>query len=55
VLFAMRTTESRATGFSPFYLLYGEHPVVLFDVEKATWQTLDWDQVHLHEDLIAIR
>lgn len=55
VLFAMRTTASRATGFSPFYLLYGQHPVFSFDIEEITWQTLDWDQVHSHDDLVAMR
>ncbi len=55
VLFAMRTTTSRATGFSPFYLLYGQHPVFSFDAEEITWQTLDWDAVRTHEDLIEIR
>ncbi len=55
VLFALRTTTSRSTGFSPFYLLYGQQPVFSFDAEDITWQTLDWDQVRTHEDLIAIR
>lgn len=55
VLFAMRTTVSRATGYSPFYLLYGQHPVFSFDAEEVTWQTLDWHQVHTHEDLVTIR
>ncbi|KAJ6617800.1 hypothetical protein B0H10DRAFT_2218182 [Mycena sp. CBHHK59/15] len=43
VLFAMRVTTSRATGFSPYYLLYGVHP------------TLDWHKVRTHEELLAIR
>ena len=55
VLFAMRTTVSRATGYSPYYLLYGQHPVFSYDIEEITWQTLDWDQVYSHEDLIAMR
>ncbi|PIL30703.1 hypothetical protein GSI_06871 [Ganoderma sinense ZZ0214-1] len=55
VLFAMRTTVSRATGFSPYYLLYGQYPVFSYDVEEVTWQTLNWDEVHSHEDLVAMR
>ncbi|KAJ7245449.1 hypothetical protein C8J57DRAFT_1082292 [Mycena rebaudengoi] len=51
----MRVTVSRATGFSPYYLLYGVHPVFSFDIDEITWQTLDWDKVRTHEDLIAIR
>ncbi|KAJ3991201.1 hypothetical protein F5050DRAFT_1551013, partial [Lentinula boryana] len=55
VLFSIRVTVSRATGFSPFYLVYGTHPVFSFDLTEATWQTLDWHTVHTHEDLLAIR
>jgi hypothetical protein len=55
VLFAMRVTTSRATGFSPYYLLYGVHPVFSFDMTEITWQTLDWDKVRTHEELLAIR
>jgi hypothetical protein len=55
VLFAVRVTVSRATGFSPYYLLYGVHPVFCFDMAEITWQTLDWDKVRTHEDLLTIR
>ncbi len=55
VLFAMRVTISRATGFSAYYLLYGQQPVFSFDLDEITWQTLNWDQVHTHEELITIR
>lgn len=54
-LFASRVTVSLATGYSPYYLLYGVHPVFSFDLTEATWQTLDWDKVRTHEDLLAIR
>jgi hypothetical protein len=55
VLFAVRVTVSRATGFSPYYLLYGVHPVFSFDMSEINWQTLDWHTVRSHEDLLAIR
>ncbi|KAJ7104911.1 hypothetical protein C8R44DRAFT_639724 [Mycena epipterygia] len=51
----MRVTVSRATGYSPYYLLYGVHPVFSFDINEITWQTLDWDKVRTHEELLAIR
>lgn len=54
VLFSMRVTVSRATGFSPYYLLYGTHPIFSFDLTEITWQTLDWHTVHTHEDLLAM-
>jgi hypothetical protein len=55
VLFAMRVTVSRATGYSPYYLLYGVYPVFSFDINEITWQTLDWHRVRTHEELLAIR
>lgn len=55
VLLATRITASRATGFSPYYLLYGQEPVFSFDAEEITWQTLDWSSVRTHQDLIEIR
>ena len=55
VLFAMRVTVSRATGFSPYFLLYGVHPVFSFDATEITWQTLEWDKVSTYVELIAIR
>ncbi|THU76024.1 hypothetical protein K435DRAFT_705840 [Dendrothele bispora CBS 962.96] len=54
-LFTIQITTSRATGFSPYYLLYGTHPVLSFDVTEATWQTLDWDKVSSTVDLLALR
>ncbi|PBL01494.1 hypothetical protein ARMGADRAFT_915567 [Armillaria gallica] len=54
VLFALQVTVSHATGFSLFYLLYGAQPIFFFDVTEITWQTLDWDKVHTHDELIAI-
>ncbi|KAK0192475.1 hypothetical protein F5146DRAFT_928358 [Armillaria mellea] len=54
VLFALRVMVSHATRFSPFYLLYGAQPVFSFDVTEIMWQTLDWDKIRTHEELIAI-
>ncbi|THU79440.1 hypothetical protein K435DRAFT_586096, partial [Dendrothele bispora CBS 962.96] len=42
-------------GYSPYFLLYGIHPVMSFDITEHTWQTLDWDRVQTHEELLAIR
>jgi len=33
VLFAHRSTKHSSTGYSPFYLVYGRHPVLPADVE----------------------
>jgi len=34
--FADRVTISSVTGFSPFYMLHGVHPVLPFDLTEAT-------------------
>lgn len=54
-LLAMRTTTSRMTGDTPYYLLYGRHPFFAFDITDVTWEALDWDQVRTTEDLLATR
>jgi hypothetical protein len=55
VLFAMRVTAHRAHGYSPYFLLYGVHPVFAFDIYDHTWQTLDWHDVKSYADLITLR
>ena len=52
-LFVIRVMISRSTGCSPFYLLYGTHPVLSFDLAEATWLTLDWDLVNNTVSLLA--
>ena len=55
VLLAIRCTASRMTGYTPYFLLYGRNPLLVFDVADRTWETLDWDKVITTEDLITIR
>ncbi|OBZ70423.1 Transposon Tf2-9 polyprotein [Grifola frondosa] len=54
-LLAMRTTTSRMTGYTPYYLLYSQNPVFGFDLSDRTWSTLDWFAVKDTDDLIALR
>jgi hypothetical protein len=43
------------TGFAPYFLLYECNPLLLFDIADHTWETLNWDEVVMMEDLITIR
>lgn len=54
-LFAARTTVSRATGYTPFFLMYGQEALLPFDLTDRSWHTLDWDKVHSTEDLLTLR
>ncbi|OBZ65135.1 hypothetical protein A0H81_14865 [Grifola frondosa] len=51
----MRTTTSRMTGYTPYYLLYSQNPVFGFDLSDRTWSTLDWFAVKDTDGLIALR
>lgn len=51
----MRTTVSRTTGYTPYYLLYGMHCLFPFDLTDRTWYTLDWHMVRTTEDLLTLR
>ncbi|VDC05893.1 unnamed protein product, partial [Peniophora sp. CBMAI 1063] len=55
VLFAVRTTASRMTGVSPYWMTFGIQPAYPFDMEDGTWAYIDWHQVVDTESLIAAR
>ena len=54
-MWADRVTARKATGFSPYYLLYGQAPLFPFDISERTWHTLDWHKVESTTDLLALR
>ena len=41
-------------GYAPYFLLYGCHPILVFDVADCMWEVLDWYTVHSMEDLLTI-
>ncbi|EJF55458.1 hypothetical protein DICSQDRAFT_73895, partial [Dichomitus squalens LYAD-421 SS1] len=55
VIFADRTTIRRSTGFSPYYLLHGVHPVLPMDLREATFMVQGFRQNMSHADLLALR
>lgn len=54
-LWADRVTTRRATGFSPYYLLYGRPHLFPFNLRDETWYTVDWHGISSTEQLIAVR
>lgn len=45
---------TRATGFTPYFLLYGKHCLYPFDLTDRTWYRLAWDEVRTTGQLLAI-
>ena len=53
-LWADRITVKRNTGYSLYYLLYGQHPLLPFDITDSTFHALDWPKVNNMKDLLAL-
>ncbi|THU92224.1 hypothetical protein K435DRAFT_563752, partial [Dendrothele bispora CBS 962.96] len=54
-IFADRITIRRQTGFSPFYILHGLHPLLSFDLTEASFLVDGWSDHMTDEDLITLR
>lgn len=55
VFWAERITVSKATGYSPYYLVHGIEPALPFDLEEATYLNPIIDSVMTSSELLAIR
>jgi hypothetical protein len=55
VLWAERITIRKATGFSPYYLAHGVHPLLPFDIIEATFLAPIQNFPISTEELVAIR
>ena len=55
VLWAERATVRKATGYSPYYMAHGVHPVMPFDIIEATYLSASQDFGISTEELIALR
>ncbi|KAA1473771.1 hypothetical protein DENSPDRAFT_780612 [Dentipellis sp. KUC8613] len=53
--FADKVTTSQVTGFSPYYLLHGVHPVLPFDLTEATFLVEGFKSGMSHAELLALR
>ena len=54
-LWADRVMVKRTTGFSPYYLLYGQDPLLSFDMTDRSWHALDWKEAKSTADLLGLR
>jgi hypothetical protein len=43
MVWSLRTTSSRATGFSPFFLVYGAEAILPMDLEYGSLRTKAYD------------
>jgi hypothetical protein len=55
VIFADLITTSSVTGYSPYYLLYGQHPVLPFDITQATFMIDGYRDGLSTSELLALR
>ena len=55
VFWAERVTIRRATGYSPYYMVHGVHPLLPFDILEASYLSPPQDFGISTEDLIALR
>ena len=55
VFWAERVTIRRSTGYSPYYMVHGVHPLLPFDILEATYLSPTQDFGISTEDLIALR
>ena len=53
--FADRITVSSVTGYSPYYLLHGTHPILPFDLSEATFMVDGFKPDMTTSDLLALR
>ena len=55
VLWADRITVRRRTGWSPYYMITGAHPILPLDAEEATWLVKPPNGVINEDELIGMR
>ena len=55
VLWADRTSIRKRTGYSPYYLVTGLHPILPLDAAEATWLTRPPETVMTFEEMIGSR
>src|SRR5260370_39780486 len=54
-LWADQVTMKKNMGYTPYYLLYGQHPLMPFNVTNPIFHALDWLAVTTIHELLAMR
>ena len=54
-MWADRVTVQKRFGCSPFFMVTGMHPILLLDVQEATWLVKLPDRMLTTEELIGYR
>ena len=44
VLWSLRTTPSRATGYTPFFIVYGSEAILLADLDYGALRVRAYDE-----------
>src|SRR5260370_22864162 len=53
-LWAYQVTTKRNTSYTPYYLLYGQHPLMPYVVTGKMFHALDWPLGTTSTDLLAM-
>jgi len=53
VLWADRTSIRKRTGYSPYYMITGLHPILPLDAAEATWLMSAPEMVMTFEEMIG--
>jgi hypothetical protein len=53
-MWADQVTVKRSTGYTPYYLVYGQHALHPFDILDWTWHALDWSGIQTTEELLRV-
>ncbi|KAI0353426.1 hypothetical protein OH77DRAFT_1382617, partial [Trametes cingulata] len=54
-VFADRISIRRSTGFSPYFLLHGVHPILPMDLRESTFMVQGFRSNMSHTELLALR
>jgi len=54
-LWADRVTVKKSTGFSPYYLMFGQHCMLPIELDAVTWFISEWKSEMSTNDLLAAR